>query len=450
MNKKRVIGYVRVSRTMGREGESFLSPELQREQIEVVAGREGLDVVEVVEELDASGGDSKRPGWNRAIEAVERGEVAGIAAWNFARMSRSVVDFLTAWDRVTAAGGRLYSAQEQTDDGPAGRMLRTVLMAVAEHERDRARAGFQAATASAIERGVYTAGRIPIGYVRGPDRRLVPDPDAAPVVLGLFDRRAKGWSWVRLARWATEQGHEMSETGVRGLVRNPAYVGQARYGALTKDDAHEAIVPRSLWRKCQSKRLPSARSGKLTQAFLLQGLCSCATCGSTMYLSGGGKRSQHPYYICRSPRCTEHAYAQANALDSFVLNVLEERINPADPAQWIPRPGDGREVEEAESALEEARADLDGFLEDTTLRRALGADKYAETVSNYVAVANRAEADLAEARERHTGRYELVARLWLQEWGWAERKEYLSRMIKAVVVSKGREPLSGRVEVELR
>lgn len=135
-----------------------------------------------------------------------------------------------------------------------------------------------------------------------------------------------------------------------------------------------------------------------------------------------------------------------------MLNVLEERINPADPAQWIPRPGDGREVEEAESALEEARApaDLDGFLSDTTLRRVLGADRYAETVSDYVAVVNKAEADLAEARERHTGRYELVARLWLQEWGWAERKEYLSRMIKSVVVSKGREPLSRRVEIELR
>ncbi len=32
----------------------------------------------------------------------------------------------------------------------------------------------------------------------------------------------------------------------------------------------------------------------------------------------------------------------------------------------------------------------------------------------------------------------------------AERKEYVSRMIKSVVVSKGREPLSERVGVELR
>jgi hypothetical protein len=38
---------------MGREGDSFLSPQLQREEIERAARREGLEV-EVIEELDAT------------------------------------------------------------------------------------------------------------------------------------------------------------------------------------------------------------------------------------------------------------------------------------------------------------------------------------------------------------------------------------------------------------
>jgi hypothetical protein len=59
-----VVGYVRVSQVRGREGDSFISPELQREQIAAVARREGLEVAEVIEELDASGGDAKRPGWS--------------------------------------------------------------------------------------------------------------------------------------------------------------------------------------------------------------------------------------------------------------------------------------------------------------------------------------------------------------------------------------------------
>jgi site-specific DNA recombinase len=70
----KAIGYVRVSRVGGRAGDSFLSPELQRQSIERVCHREGLELVDVFEELDKSGGDAGRPLWNRAIEMVERGD----------------------------------------------------------------------------------------------------------------------------------------------------------------------------------------------------------------------------------------------------------------------------------------------------------------------------------------------------------------------------------------
>ncbi len=456
----RAVGYIRVSRVGGREGDRFISPALQREQIELAARREGLDVVEVIEELDASGGDASRPGWNRAIEMVESGEVSAIVVWNLSRFSRSVKDALGALDRIREAGGRLVSATEAIADDPEGELSVGMVLQFAQYERSRARRQFRAATANAVARGIHVAGTVPLGYVRGPDRRLVPDPETAPIVLGLFERRAKGWSWVKLARWATEQlapltppGEEprvLADNGVAGMIRNAAYLGQARYGDVTRDDAHEAIVPRGLWRRCQAKARPSARTGKLTERFLLQGLATCASCGRAMYLSGSGRRNRSPYYLCRQARCSEHAYAQAQALDDFVLNTLDERLNPADPSQWIAMPGDDREVEEAEAAAEEAKADLDGFLADTKLRRVLGAGRYAETVSDYVAALNKAEVDLAEARERSGGGFELVGRLWLQEWGWAERKEWVERMVRSVVVSKGRELLSRRVEVELR
>lgn len=51
----RAVGYIRVSKVGGGEGDSVISPQLQREQIEAVARREGP---EVVEELEASGGDA--------------------------------------------------------------------------------------------------------------------------------------------------------------------------------------------------------------------------------------------------------------------------------------------------------------------------------------------------------------------------------------------------------
>ena len=47
MGAAKAIGYIRVSRVGGREGDSFLSPALQRQSIERVCQREGLELVDV-------------------------------------------------------------------------------------------------------------------------------------------------------------------------------------------------------------------------------------------------------------------------------------------------------------------------------------------------------------------------------------------------------------------
>jgi DNA invertase Pin-like site-specific DNA recombinase len=446
MSGVKALGYVRVSRVGGRGGDSFLSPDLQREEIARVAAREGLEVVEVVEELDASGGDSKRPGWNRAIQAVESGEVGGIVVWNLARFSRSTRDFLNAWDRIEAAGGRLYSATEPLDN----KLLRTVLAGVAEMERDRAAAGFRAATVSALDRGVYTAGTIPWGYRRSPDRRLEVDPEQAPLVRGAFERKANGWSAPRIARWVRENGRDITPEGVSYALRNVAYLGVARSDEETREDAHKALVSKALWKRCQVRGKQSARTGRLQGKFLLGGIATCASCGYGLRLSSGGRNGTE-FYICRHRHCTEHAYANAARLDSYVLNVIEERTNAADPSTWVARPGgDDAAVAEAESALEEAEAEFASFLADPKLRGILGPEAYAQAAEAHVATANKLSADLENTREAASGSFDLVGRLWNTEWGQAERHEWLERVIAACSVSKGREPLSRRVEVELR
>ena len=202
----------------------------------------------------------------------------------------------------------------------------------------------------------------------------------------------------------------------------------------------------------------------LTERYLLQGVAVCANCARALYLSGGQRRN--PYYFCPQRGCDDHAYAQAPALDSFVLNTIEERLTGRDydgvatgrsdktrwrAATFVPRPGgDDADVAEAEEALAEANADLDGFLADTSLRSILGPERYNEAATNFVAVVNKCEADLAEARHASSGSFELVGRLWLHEWGWAERKEWVERIVRSVVVSRGTAPLSRRAEVELR
>src|SRR3712207_5998152 len=69
---RRAIGIVRVSQVNGRDGERFASPGEQADRIRRACDRDDLKLVEVIEELDVSGGTAleQRHGLRRAVEAV--------------------------------------------------------------------------------------------------------------------------------------------------------------------------------------------------------------------------------------------------------------------------------------------------------------------------------------------------------------------------------------------
>src|SRR5262249_20312216 len=124
--QRRAVGIVRVSRTNGREGERFVSPEEQRERIEATCARDGLKLVAVHEELDVSGGKTlaKRPGLSAAVEAVERGKADVIAAAYFDRLFRSLHTQSEVIDRVERAGGQVLAVDVgRVTNGSAGQWL---------------------------------------------------------------------------------------------------------------------------------------------------------------------------------------------------------------------------------------------------------------------------------------------------------------------------------------
>jgi hypothetical protein len=75
-SKRRAVGVVRVSRVGERDGESFVSPSEQRERIQSACARDGLRLVEVLEEPNVSGGAplERRRGLRQAVGLLEAGE----------------------------------------------------------------------------------------------------------------------------------------------------------------------------------------------------------------------------------------------------------------------------------------------------------------------------------------------------------------------------------------
>src|SRR5436190_15818934 len=200
-------GYIRVSRRAGREGESFISPEVQRKKIADWAKLHDVEVVAWWEEIDQSGAKLERPMFQKALLRCEKGETGGIVVARLDRFARSAVDALGSIRRLNDAGARLVSVEDNFDGStPMGRFAIGILTLIAELELERITESWSAAVREAVGRGIHISARPPTGYRRGEDGRLVPEEPAASAVREVFQRRSLGASWSELAQFLDEQG----------------------------------------------------------------------------------------------------------------------------------------------------------------------------------------------------------------------------------------------------
>jgi DNA invertase Pin-like site-specific DNA recombinase len=444
---ERALGYVRVSRVGARAGESFISPELQRETIAGVAERNDLRVVELVEDLDESGGKYDRPGFQRAIEAVERGEVDVIVVAKLTRFARSVLDTHRALERIEAAGGRLVAADVDVDTSTAtGRMIRGLLATLAEFELELTRENWQAAKAAAVERGVSIKSTAPFGYRFDEAHRLEVEPAEAPIVVELFEARAGGASWAELrAIFEARTGRRSSRNTVARMMRNRAYVGAVVYGRsqeLRNEEAHAAIVERDLFERVQavSDERAGDRVGRRGHAgravSLLGGIARCEACGEGLGLSTKGGR-QAPVYQCGNSACTNRASIRQADLDAFVEEAVLEWAGAAADEVVEVEAGPRGDRAGAELRLAEAERLVLEYETDVELELELGSEAYKAGRRERLALVERRRAELeaiGEASELETLRTTLRA-AW-PELETSERRRLIRVVLAAVIVRR--------------
>ena len=263
MTKTRsAIGIVRVSQVNGRDGESFASPSEQRERIEAACERDGLRLLDVLSELDVSGGTplQERTGLRSAVERVEAGEADVIVAAYFDRLVRSLKVQGELIERVESAGGQVLAVDVgRVTNGSAGQWLSgTMLGAVAEYQRRTTTERTAEAQRRAVERGVPPLANIPPGYRRGPDGRLVVEPREAPIVAEAFRMRADGATVKQVWAYLREHGIERTWRSTQSLLASPIVLGEIHFGELVNLEAHPAIVDTRPSGACEQWSSPAA------------------------------------------------------------------------------------------------------------------------------------------------------------------------------------------------
>ena len=192
--------------------------------------------MEVDEGISGKVPAERRPGLARALRAVRSGEADGLLALKLDRLSRSTRDVLDLVDECGKDGWRLISVSEHLDTGTAaGRMVVTVLAALAQMEREQVGERTRFALEAIARDGRARSHRTPFGWrtasgsdrpKRGDREPLVPDPREQVILARMLELEGEGLGARRLAAalngeglWNPRTGREWSVGGVAGVMR---------------------------------------------------------------------------------------------------------------------------------------------------------------------------------------------------------------------------------------
>jgi site-specific DNA recombinase len=459
-------GYVRISRTGGREGESFLSPEIQRDSITRQGKAKGLELGELVDERDVSGGKAiAQRELGRLVEKIERGESEGLIVWKVSRFSRNQLDGIQIAARIREAGGHIIGEDLDTS-APNGRAMLGFLLGWAEEELDQRRQGWNEAQGRAVARGVHVASRTPTGYRKRKDKRLEPDLAAVGTIRELFQRRARGEGWTALA-------HFLDDSGVRGpysnaswtpsavakMITNRAYLGEARSGEHVNADAHEPLVTRAEFEAAQGngRAVASPRNG---DGLLLAGLVRCAGCRYLMKPDHMRDRdgSRLGIYRCRgrhaAGKCPAPASVMARLLDPYMEEMFLAALGPDGPLAEATEATDAIDI--AVEAVDDAERELNEYVA-ANLVSVVGQEVFRSGLELRQGVLESARAELTEARQTSAfaNALDLTPGSLSEAWPAlpvAEKRHLLAAALDAIMVravrGSGRAvPLEERVHI---
>lgn len=201
---KAIYGYVRVSTE--RQADSGESLAAQQQQLAGYAMMRGFTISQMFVEGGVSGSIplAERPQGGLLLAAVTPGAV--IITAKLDRMFRSARDAIVTLEQLKASGVALHMLDLGGDvcNDAVGKMVFTILSAVAENERSRTRERIKDVKRYQIARGAFVGGRRPFGYSIV-DGVLQPDVSEQAMLLEMRRLRGEGMGWRELGR---RYGHE--------------------------------------------------------------------------------------------------------------------------------------------------------------------------------------------------------------------------------------------------
>ena len=337
----RAVLYVRVSAIMGREGDDFLSPDLQLRAMRDLARRRDLTEVEIVEDLDVSGRSLSRAGVDRILELARTRQIDVVALYDLSRLGRNTGESLRTIAELRDLGVSVVSTVENIDDSPEGQFQLTTFLGLAQLYSDQVGRRWSQVHKYNAERGVLH-GRIPLGYIRTAPRTIEVDPAIGPAVTDTFTRYARGESVRSLARrLAVFRGRPVHPSTITDILSSEVYLGRVRLNGTTTDGLHPPLVDQATWKRCQ-RRLDKPRPSRtIGSPYSLAGLVYCSECERALWRRTNRGREYlqcRTHFELRAP-CAGIGTPRVDQVEQAVLIGIRGEVVElaADPARRVSR-----------------------------------------------------------------------------------------------------------------
>jgi DNA invertase Pin-like site-specific DNA recombinase len=439
MDRMQLGAYIRVSKVAGREGDSFLSPRLQRDKITAWATAGGHDIADLREDLDVSGASTDRRQLEELVEAIETGRLNGLVVATLDRFGRSLPYAIGLIDRIDKAGGQFVSVADGFDTStPYGKLALNIMLSIAQFELERIRVQWRVIVQRQISEGRHPGAMAPFGYQRGGRGVLKPLEPAARTVGEIFALYARGETLSAISRILREQGVRTqlgalpTRRFIHGILTNRVYLGEARSGSLLNETAHPPLVDRHLFDACQTFR-PKSPSGP--DPALLAGLCRCQGCRYAMApVMRDGKRRYRCLGNQQGRKCPAPAFVTETELWPLVETAFFSRLGDLVAEAG----GDTDELAALTARREDEQRDLVEFRDNIELQRALGTQGFVEGVQVRQAALDITDSEIRRAvAARPAGLPD--AAVLRSEWSAMtsrQRNDLLRLVFDAIVVRK--------------
>lgn len=376
--KNKVYIYTRVSTAMQTDGYSL---DAQKARMKAFADYNDYEIVSTYEDAGKSGKSIEgRLEFNRMMEDIKSGKdsVSFVLVFKLSRFGRNAADVLSTLQVMQDFGVNLICVEDGIDSSKdAGKLMISVLSAVAEIERENIRVQTMEGRIQKAREGKWNGGFAPYGY-QLIDGKLQINEEEAEAIRVIFDQYVHtdiGANGV--AKYLENHGiHKIQRQNgknplfdahlVRLILKNPVYCGKIAYGRrktekvhatrndyhlveqdnyILVDGQHDAIIEEDVWQAAQVKLISQAKKyehvnkGKDTKTHLLSGIVKCPICGAGMYgnksikrKKDGTKYKDFYYYGCkhrtmtRGHKCDYKKQIREESLDGAVAEVIVKLV----------------------------------------------------------------------------------------------------------------------------